>query len=176
MKIILAMVMSLDGKTTRWDGDRISRWTSKEDQAHFFALLEKHEVIIMGRKTFEAVKSAIKLSPEHLRVVITHTPEKYSEFIVGNQLEFTKNLPFQLLEKLKRRGYNNILLVGGEQVNTSFFKEKLIDELWLTVEPVLFGNGNSLLSTERLHVSMKLKEIQRLNKKGTLLLKYEVLK
>ena len=68
-----------------------------------------------------------------------------------------------------------MLVVGGEQVNFHFLKEKRIDEIWITIEPLLFGLGNSLVSPSRLNITMELKGVRKLNKKGTLLLKYRVI-
>ncbi len=34
-----------------------------------------------------------------------------------------------------------MLVVGGPHVATSFLKAQLIDELWLTIEPKIFGMG-----------------------------------
>lgn len=174
MKVILAMVSSVDGKTTKWTNPKIYEWTSREDQAHFFSLIEKSKVIIMGRKTFFAAKSIIKLSPKQLRIVLTKTPKEYANMAIDGQLEFTNDSPQKLIKKLERKGYTQILLTGGQQINTLFLNVKLINEVWLTVEPSIFGSGNGLVSEEKLDVQMQLKSIKKLNKNGTILLKYLV--
>ncbi len=66
MKVILVMVMSVDGKTTKWGDSKIHGWTSKEDHQFFFALLKRERLLIMGRKTYQAARLKMKLSP--------HTP------------------------------------------------------------------------------------------------------
>ena len=172
MKVILAMVMSVDGKTTKWNDSKIYEWTSKEDQNHFSSLVKNSRVIIMGRKTFVAAKSIIKLSPKQLRIILTRNPEEYGNISIAGQLEFTDDSPKEILKKLKARGYTQVLLAGGEHVNASFFKEHLINEAWLTVEPHIFGSGNNLVAEEKLNIKMQLKSIRRLNKNGTMLLKY----
>lgn len=175
MKVVLAMVMSVDGKTTKWNNPNIYGWTSKEDQKHFFSLVEKHNVIIMGRKTYDAARSVMKLSAKKLRVVITNTPEKYEKFAVRGQLEFTSDSPEELIDRLKMQGYAKVLLVGGEGINALFLKAGFVNEVWITVEPAIFGYGNSLISKEKFDVKMRLKHVRMLNKRGTLLLKYQVL-
>ncbi len=175
MKVILAMVTSVDGKTTKWNNPDIYKWTSEEDQTHFFSLIEKSKVIIMGRKTFVAFKAAIKLSPGKLRIIMTKSPQKYKSLFVPNLLEFTSDSPKKIVEKLKMQGYNQILLVGGEQINYIFFRDKLINEVWLTIEPKIFGVGNGLISAEKLDIKLQLKRISKLNNTGTLLVKYLVI-
>jgi dihydrofolate reductase len=175
MKVILVMVMSVDGKTTKWGDPGIYKWTSKEDREHFFSLIDKHRVIVMGRKTFEAARAVMKLSADRLRVVLTHSPEEYKDFVVGGQLEFTNDSPVKLSEELKARNYSKVLLVGGEHINGLFLKAGLVSEVWVTVEPVIFGVGNGLASDYRLGVELRLKNVTMLNKRGSLLLKYEVI-
>lgn len=175
MKITFAMVMSADGKTTKWDNANIYEWTSKEDQEWFFELIDKHNLIIMGRKTFEAAKAMIKLSPQKLRIVITQNPEKYQDIAVPGQLQFTNKNPQQIVKKYKELGYTEALLVGGQQIALLFFKEKLIHELLLTVEPYVFGAGANLISKDNVDVQMKLINITKLNAKGTILIHYAII-
>lgn len=172
MKIILAMVSSLDGKITKGNSPNIYEWTSKEDQEYFFSLIAMSNAIIMGSKTYKAVKHRIRLQKKLLRIVLTKNPEKYSHEIVSGQLEFSNESPKELVSRLKKTGYKKILVVGGEKVNTSFLKAKLIDELYLTIEPVVFGKGKNLFEEIELRKSLQLISLRRLNKKGTLLLKY----
>lgn len=174
MKVILVMVMSVDGKTTRWHNPDIYNWTSSEDQAYFFSLIKKNKVIIMGRKTFMAAKSIIKPSPKNLRIVLTTTPQKYKNLSVPKQLEFSSDSPQKIIKKLNILGITQVLLVGGEHVNNVFFKEKLINEVWLTIEPKIFGVGNGLVSSKKLDIKLQLQKVSKLNNKGTLLLKYQV--
>lgn len=168
------MVTSLDGKTTKWGESRIYEWTSKEDQDYFSSLIQKNPLVIMGRKTFDTARKMIRLSPKILRIVITREPDKYKEYMVPGQLEFISDSPKDLINKLEERGYKEALLIGGEQINTEFFKENLVNEVWLTLEPNLFGIGNQLVLSEKLNVDLTLQNIEKLNEKGTLLLKFKV--
>lgn len=175
MKVILVMAMSVDGKTTKWFNSKIYGWTSTEDRDYFSSLIENNSVIIMGRKTFVAAKSVIKLSSKKLRIVLTKTPKKYENISIAGQLIFTDDSPKEIIKRLKASGYAQALLVGGEHINASFFKERLISEVWLTVEPCIFGSGKNLVAKEKLDTQMQLKSIRRLNKNGTILSKYLVI-
>ncbi len=175
IKVVLAMVMSVDGKTTKWGDPEIYKWTSKEDQDYFFSLIEKHNAIIMGRKTYEAARALIKLSPYKLRVVLTRSPKSYKDFAVAGQLEFRGDSVEEIIENLRKRGYREALLVGGEHVNALFLQAGLVSEVWISVEPVIFGVGNGLAGNIEMDIRMRLKNVTILNERGTLLLKYEVL-
>lgn len=122
-----------------------------------------------------AAKSTIKPSPKNLRIVLTSTPQKYKNLSVPNQLEFSSDSPQKIIKKLDMLGITQALLIGGEHVNSTFFKDKLINEVWLTIEPKIFGVGKTIVSFKKLDVKMQLQKVSKLNKMGTLLLKYQVI-
>lgn len=174
MNIILAIVTSIDGKSTK--GDLSPKdWASKEDQQFFSTFIKKHNLIVMGKNTYKIIKPNLKPSPGKLRVVMTRNPQQFSNETILNQLEFTSLSPKQLVTTLEKRGYKQLLLVSGEKLNTAFFKAKLINELYLTLEPKIFGMGKGLVNLIPLDINLTLKSIKKLNSQGTLLLKYDVL-
>ncbi|MBI4097801.1 MAG: dihydrofolate reductase family protein [Candidatus Levybacteria bacterium] len=173
MKIILVVVTSLDGKTTKWNLPDVAGLSSKEDQKYFFSTLNKNKLIIMGRKTFEVANPDIYKPPKKLRVVITKNPGKYKN--VKDRLEFTNDSPKKILSNLTKRGFKQALLVGGAQINDLFLKANLVDEVWQTIEPKIFGMGNGLAANSKFDIGLKLLNSKKLNKNGTLLLKYKVL-
>ena len=172
MKIINVMVMSVDGKTTRSQRADISEWTSQEDKKYFQEVMASAPCLIMGRNTYEAAKKAMQLSPRTLRVVVTHNPDDYKAQAVPDQLEFTDEDPVRLISNLTNRGFDEVHLLGGETLNAEFLKNNLIDELWLTLEPVMLGVGNGLSGGNELDQKLHLLSSQQLNNRGTLLLKY----
>ena len=180
MKVILVVVASLDGKTTKWDFPGVDDLSSKEDQEYFYETLNKNKLIIMGRKTFELAKPDIYKGSKKLRVVITKNPKKYKKLEVEDRLKFTNKQPKQILAELEKQNYKQALLVGGSEINTLFFRDKLVDEIWLTIEhyflvTTFFTEGNDLTTGQNFDIELKLKSSKRLNATGTLLLKYEVL-
>lgn len=173
MRIILVVVTSIDGKTTKWSLPDIHDLSSEEDQKYFFSTLAKNNLVIMGRRTFEVAKPDIYKNPKKLRVVITKSPNRYKN--IKDRLEFTNDSPKKIISDLEKRGFKQAMLVGGSEINTLFFKDKLVDEVWITIEPKIFGSGNGLTADQNLDVKLKLKSSKKLNKNGTLLLKYIVL-
>ena len=176
MKVILVAVSSLDGKITKGDDTNIYSWTSKEDAKLFFSLIKKHNLIVMGRETYEAARPIIKLIPHKLRIVLTRNPERFKRFKVLGQLEFTKESPSGLVKRMETQGYETMLLIGGSVISSLFFKENKIDEVWVTLEPYIFGRGKNLVEEIDLDISLELINLTKLNKKGTLLLKYSIVK
>ncbi|MCQ2562659.1 MAG: dihydrofolate reductase family protein, partial [Alphaproteobacteria bacterium] len=67
-------------------------------------------------------------------------------------------------------------LLGGGQTNYLFLKENMVDDLFLTIEPKMFGAGKHLNICKKLDIQLQLVSCKVLNKTGTLLLHYTVKK
>lgn len=174
MKVTLVAVSAVNGFITRGGESDIYAWTSPEDLAFFNHLRATASLIIMGRKTYEAAKAMIQLSPQTLRVVLTSQPELYREAEVKGQLEFTADEPQSLINKLASRGYTAALLVGGGEVNGAFMKAGVVTHLMLTFEPQLFGGGQRLLGGLVAEKKLSLDSVKQLNAQGTLVVEYKV--
>ncbi len=174
MKIILAAASSIDGKLARGDDPDVRTWTSAEDAAHFAQLKGKHNLLVMGRGTYEAMRPKLKLSPATRRVVLTHRPEVFAAEAVDGQLEFSNESVAKLVQRLENQGYSAMLLVGGGQVHAEFFAAGLIDEIYLTIEPLVFGTGTDFAAGVLLNTKLSLLSIDKLNPRGTLLLHYRI--
>lgn len=172
----MIMLATIDGKITKGSDTNIYTWTSIEDQKYFFSLIKKNNLIVMGRATYEAVLSRIKLREKKLRIVLTRQPEKFNSETIKGQLEFSKETPKQLVKRLTLLGYKKMLLVGGSIVNGLFLKENLVDELYLTIEPKIFGSGKNIIEGQLLNIKLQLTNIKKINRLGTLLLKYKFIK
>ena len=175
MKVTMVILASVDGKTTFGDNQNVYSWSSIEDQKHFFSLIKKNNLIVMGRATYEASKPVIKLEKDKLRIVLTQSPKKYLNQTIKGQLEFTDESPEKLLKRLSLLKYKKMLLVGGGTINGLFLKENLVDELYLTIEPKLFGRGKNIVEGQLLNTSLKFVSVKKINKMGTLLLRYKII-
>jgi len=172
--VIMVAVISANGKLTRGSDADIYKWTSKEDQGFFFKLIEQSKLIVMGSGTYEAVRKQLKTQNKKLRIVLTSSPEKYKNEQIKGQLEFTSETPRQLYDRMI--DHPKMLLVGGSKIYSSFAKEGLIDEIYITIEPVVFGKGKNLFARGEFESRLELLSAKKLNKKGTLLLKYRVIR
>jgi dihydrofolate reductase len=174
MKTILIFVSSLDGKVTKWGDPDVKVWSSQEDKDYYQKVWNEAPLIVMGSGTFAADRH--KPSSSHLMVVMTSQPEKYKASEITGQLEFTSESPAALFSRFKEAGYERMLVTGGPHVAASFLKEQLIDEIWLTIEPKVFGKGGNFVIETELDIQLQLIHLEQVNKSGTLLTKYAVLK
>lgn len=171
MHISSADAVSANGKISRGLNESSHTWTSAEDWAQFQKLRDSFDLIIMGRNTYDAVQP--KPEAARLRIILTHHPEKYTAQAIPGQLEFTSEPPGNLVKLLEKRGYTRALLVGGK-VNTEFWEAGLVDEAFITIEPLLFGRGQALVEGLGREPALRLSSVRQLNERGTLLLHYLV--
>jgi dihydrofolate reductase len=174
MKIVLVFVSTLDGKVTKWDDPYVRKWSSKSDQEYFSRVWKDSRLIVMGINTFNAEPPTP--SAKRLLVIMTHRPSDYKKYEVSGQVEFTEESPAQLASRFEKDGHEQMLVVGGPHIATSFLKEQLSDELWLTIEPKIFGNGINIVADDRLDIDLSLISCEKVNDNGTLITKYSILK
>lgn len=175
MKLTMVMAMSVNGLITRGDEGDVTKWTSAEDQKHFRGMLAQHGVVIMGRTTYGASKAGFKAGDKRLRLVLTRQPDAYAHEAIQGRIEFSDKLPTQVLAELSERGFSEGLLLGGGGINQLFLAHNLVDEIVLTVEPKLFGRGTQLVAEGKLwERDLELVSVEKMNKRGTLLLRYKV--
>ena len=65
------------------------------------------------------------------------------------------------LKKLKNETGRNIWIVGGGGLLQSFIKERLVDELFLQIVPVIIGRGIPLFSPADLESRFSLQEVNQ---------------
>lgn len=161
--VSLLMAMSADGFITK-HSDGFVNWTSKEDKKHFVGLTKKAGVVIYGRKTYALHNKPL---PDRLNIILTRTPDAHTS--IPGLLEFTNQEPNDIIDDLVRRGFKHIFVTGGPEVNDLFLKANLIDDVYLTVEPRLFGSGKHLLPPSSYDIGLELIETLPLNKDSLVL-------
>jgi dihydrofolate reductase len=173
MKAVGIAVMSLDGCITRHEESGAS-FSSNEDRAYFHETLKAFDCSIVGSGTFEAGRAGIlkSLGTERLRVVWTRNPAAYSGLETPDRLEFKNGDLNAIFAELSSRGRSNCAILGGAAVYTECIRLGLMDELWLTVEPLGLGSGKRLFIGE-VDFRFSLENMEALSK-NTLLLKYRV--
>jgi dihydrofolate reductase len=172
MKVILISAQSADGFITRHE-EPGSGFTSAADREYFGRALAGFDSSIMGSATYLAARDTIlaNLSPGRRRIVLTRNPEKYESDAAPGILEFTRDEPKALVGRLKAEGHRSCALLGGARIHSLFFAAGLVDEIWLTMEPRLFGAGTPFLRSAT-DIRLRLLSHERMGGSDTLLLKF----
>lgn len=175
MDMVLIAAQSLDGFITR-HSEPGTAFTSPEDKAYFRRILAGFDACLFGGETYRVSRDFIRerLPGPSLRVVLTRTPERYAAETIQGKLEFTDAAPSALAADLRTRGFKRCAVLGGSHVHSLFLEAGLVGEVWLTVEPVLFGGGTPLLARAA-NVRLELQTTEQLGA-STLLLHYRVVR
>jgi dihydrofolate reductase len=107
--------------------------------------LNRIDAIVMGRKTFEKVCSFDCDWPYTKPVfVLSRTLKSLPEEYKG-KADIIEGPLSGVLQAIKAKGYEHLYIDGGIAVQ-NFLKEDLIDEMIITVIPVLLGGGTPLFA------------------------------
>jgi dihydrofolate reductase len=167
MKVFLIAAMTIDGFIAQNSTQISTSWTSPEDKKWFNQRTKEARVIVMGSKTYDTIGRGL---PGRLTVVMTSQPERYPSS--DESVRFTNQSQKAILELLEKENYSEVAICGGSSVYTQFMKAGLIDTLYLTLEPIVFGQGVGLFN-EEIEAKLQLIEVKNLSDQ-TLLLEYEV--
>jgi len=149
-KLSLFIATSLDGYIAKPNDDlSFLKLVEKEGEDYGYAkFISSIDTFIIGRKTYDYVLKEIGSSHydngEREVYVLTRT-ERPS---VGKTRFYTGNLT-KLVHKLKNENGKNIYCDGGAEIINEFLKNDLIDELIISVIPILVGNGTRLFQDGR---------------------------
>ena len=103
---------------------------------------------------------------------MTRNPAAYADDAEPEVIEFTDEPVGELAARLRLEGIEHLAVLGGGVINGLFLDAGLVDEFWITLEPLVFGEGRPL-AQGKFDVAMSLTEVTRLGP-DTMLLKYNV--
>jgi dihydrofolate reductase len=159
MKTILYMAMTLNGLVATEEGD--SSWTSEADEEKFAAMRKEIGNVIMGRSTYESLVEAKQFPFSNcLNVVMTREAPPVEPL---KNVIFTDKSPEEVLEDLSKQGFSSALLAGGGELNGSFMADGLIDEIYITIEPLAFGEGVKLFGSGFFRRDLDLLEVNKIS-------------
>ena len=162
--VYIAMAaITIDGKIARHER-HATDWTSPEDKRILQEQLDSADVVVVGHHTFRVAEK--QLSKRNC-IVLTRRIRKPRE--MDPKLTYINTNVTGLESYVERQGYRRVAVLGGAQVYSYCLEQGLIDEFYMTVEPLAFGEGVSLLS-QQTKARFTLRSVQRLNKEGSILL------
>jgi riboflavin biosynthesis pyrimidine reductase len=189
--VAVNMVSSADGKATL--AGRTAPMSAEADRELFHHLRTQADGIIVGAGTvrierygpitktpeLQAKRERAGVRADALAVIVSasgnlpadlpltvHAPE--SVRVVAD--------PLPALEELRREGIRSLLCEGGPHLNSTLFAAGLVDELFLTVAPIVAGPGESLTIVEGLALpdAVDLELLTLHEAEGHLFLRYRV--
>ena len=170
-KVVMFIATSLDGYIAT-ENDSLD-WLFKvegEGDNGYSEFYETVDTVIMGRRTYDwLMEQEMEDFPYEGKecYVFSRTVSQDNEnvkFFSGDVVDFTN--------QLKNKEGKNIWVMGGGDLLHSFINNKLVDEMIITVSPVLIGKGIPLFKELDFETELTLKSINRFNQFAEL--RYEV--
>lgn len=167
IKTFIIVAETVDGFIAKNSGHEAT-WTSKEDKKRFVEITKRAGVMVMGLNTFNTFPSPI---PGRLHIVYSPDENAEDKNIPG-VVEYTKDSPADLIKKLEERGFTEVAICGGTTIYTMFMKSGLVETIYLTIEPKLFGKGMGIFN-EDLDFNLELVNSSA-TESGTILVEYKI--
>lgn len=161
-KIILYIASSLDGYIAKPDGGLDWLINSENDGDNgLHAFMERIDTTIMGRTTYDEVLGFDVPFPYvgYENYVFTSHPPENDE----NGVHFINGDIKAFISTLKKTAGKDIFLIGGSQIIAEFLELELVDEIILSIAPVLIGKGIPLFTGNYIEQRYKLDQIRQYN-------------
>lgn len=146
-KLVLFIAQTLDGYIATKDDSL--EWLFKvegEGDNGYSEFYERIDTVLIGKRTYDWVMEKEKGQFPYSNkdcYFFTRTPLEDTEhvkFINDDIVNFTNNL--------KKESGKDIWIVGGGDILHTFLKEKLVDEIIVTVAPTILGEGILLFKAD----------------------------
>jgi len=159
-KAILYIAASLDGYIAGPGDDLsfLSRVEKPGEDYGYAAFMKTVDTVLLGRKTYDWVMTRVKVFPHTGLKTYVFTRKQRSD---NGLVQFHSGDPGNLLRQLKGQSGRNIFIDGGAEIIHTLLRDKLIDEFYVSIIPVLLGSGTRLFRDERPEQNLKLVSSQQ---------------
>lgn len=165
MKVFIIAALTLDGFIAKNPGHSPLSWRSEGDRQFFIAKTKEAKVVVMGLNT---AKTSKRPMPDRLNIIYANSKEELPLWKEFNGWEVTQKDPTLLIQEIAERGYSQVAICGGSTIYTMFMQAGVVDTLYLTIEPVLFGQGMTLFNKE-IDTKLNLVKVEKLREQSVLL-------
>lgn len=168
MKVSLVAAITVDGFIGKNSLHLSTKWTSQEDGKYFAEFSKRVGHLVVGSATFKTFNR--KLGDRKFYV---YSRSSELENPLDNDAELVSESPTELVSRLDEAGIEELMIAGGASIYTQFVNAGVVTDLYLTLEPIVFGSGVKLFSDE-VAVQLELNEVRDLSDQ-TKVLHYKVI-
>ena len=144
-KVILGLAVTLDGYIEGPNGEY--DWCFTDQDYGLNKFFSRVDTIFIGRKSYEMAK---KHADNNNGEVVPGMP-RMTEYVFSNSLKsvgegaiLVSGDSLAQARKIKEQPGKDIWLFGGASLTDALMKDGLVDELWMSVHPILLGSGKPL--------------------------------
>jgi len=149
-KIILFIASSLDGYVARENGD--IDWLPRNTASGYDEFYKSIDTVIMGKKTYDQILTFGDYP---------YKDKKSYVFTRNNDLSKDENTEFvhdvdKLVKDIISNSGTNIWLVGGAEIISAFVNFGFVDEIILSIIPIVLGKGIPLFKNIQKETKLEL--------------------
>jgi dihydrofolate reductase len=169
-KVVYGGAMSLDGFIAGPNGEY--DWIVMDPDIDFAALMARFDTFLIGRKTFEVMRrmgDAAPPAPGIKQFVFSRTlkPSDCPNATLSDDAA-------RVVRELRTQPGKDIALFGGGDLFRNLLAAGLVDEVGVSLVPVLLGGGIPFLPSPADRAKLKLKSHRIYEKSGTVGLEYDI--
>lgn len=149
MKVTIYMTTTVNGFIAKNDDD--TSWVSKEEWDSYNQTVQKAGNLIVGSRTYNILTKQPEFSEiKDVKIVVVSR----EDFQTLSPNHLVAHSPKEALRHLE--SFDEVIVAGGGTLNASFMAENLVDEIYLDIEPLAFGDGIPLFKGQNFESKLKL--------------------
>ena len=166
---------TVDGFIAHEDGSFDGFLMSGDHVSDYLEALQQFDVVLMGRKTYEV----------GLQEGVTNPYPHMQQFVISKTLQASPDEAItvvsdgivELVKRLKTESGQDIYLCGGGLLAATLLSARLIDDVILKINPVLFGSGIPLIAGDPLPIPTTQLQLtdSKIYDNGLVLLLYQII-
>jgi dihydrofolate reductase len=149
-KIILFIASSLDGYIARETGE--IDWLPENTASGYDEFIKSTDTVIMGRKTYDQILTLGDYPYKSKKSYVFSRSDGNSK---DENMEFVHDAD-KLAKSMISNSGTNIWLIGGAEIISIFLNLGFVDEIILSIIPVVLGNGIPLFRDVEKEVKLEL--------------------
>lgn len=151
IKCSVFIATSLDGFISRDDGSidwlmKVNTLAPAGEDCGYKSFISTIDGLIMGRNSFEKVLSFDEWPYGDLPVVVISSQSITIPEQLRHCISISAETPSALVRRLSKQGAKHLYIDGGVTIQ-GFLADNLINEMTITIIPVLLGSGRSLFGS-----------------------------
>ncbi|HSE32114.1 MAG TPA: dihydrofolate reductase family protein [Pyrinomonadaceae bacterium] len=171
-KLKYLVASTADGFIAREDGSFDCFPAEGDHVDDYLESLKSYGAVLMGRKTYEVgLKMGVTDPYPFLKSYVFSRTMKTSP---NERVAIVSENVAEMVRKLKHEAGKDIYLCGGAELAAELFKEGLVDEVILKLNPLQLGSGIPLLNDIGRHINLELIDT-KVYRSGVVLLSYRVM-
>lgn len=138
--IFIIAALSADGFLGQSKDHSSIDWRSKEDGQFFMQKTREAKAVVMGSTTFATMRRPM---PNRKHYVLTSNPSRYDQYD-KELVEGIAGAPQEVISRVMQDGFSQLAVCGGSSVYSQFLESGLVSSIFISYEPIFFGQGVSL--------------------------------